>query len=304
MLLLKEQRHLKEAVAEYMDRIHEYRLDLVNLKSDREWLDVKIKGIADQKREIPDVLTEAMIRIDEKMDRYAKEMARLDALYEQHVKTLKKLDSQVKKAYGSPPPSWWVWDGGSPPWAVKHTAVAVKDPHKTPPKAHASGHDVITKETTTHAAEPEDSDLAEVLEHQIKAVDLENWVSLAALGDDFKLDVQLPILFGAGKADVAAEYKPFFTKLSTLLKPYPVEIEVAGFPDHDTDDRKSFVANMAMGTKRAASVVKEMMGAGLPASSFRIISESGHGDTAHSPDTPLKRRVEVHVRIKQKKHDA
>ncbi len=304
MLLLKEQRHLKEAVAEYMDRIHEYRLDLVNLKSDREWLDVKIKGISDQKRDVPEVLTEAVLRIDEKMDRYTRAMARLDALYEQHVKTLKKLDSKVRKLYGNPAPSWWVWDGGSPPWAGKHGSFAVKTEHRPPVKAHAAAHEERMSETSVHAVVPEHSDLAEILEHQIKTVDLENWVSLATSEEGFKLDVRLPILFGLGKADVASEYKQFLTKLTTLLKPYPVVIEVAGFPDQDTDDRKSFVANMAMGTKRAANVVKEMMGAGLPASSFRIISEGGHGDVTHHSDTPMNRRVEVHVLIKGKKHEA
>jgi hypothetical protein len=49
-LLLNEQKNLTGAVIEYKSLIHEYTLDLMNLKADREWIDVKIKRMEDQDR--------------------------------------------------------------------------------------------------------------------------------------------------------------------------------------------------------------------------------------------------------------
>src|SRR3990167_7553278 len=83
-LLLIEQKNLTEAVIEYKSLIHEYKMDLLNLKADREWIDVKVKRIEDQKRDVPDSLRQAMDNIDEKMGHHKKEMKRLAGLCELH----------------------------------------------------------------------------------------------------------------------------------------------------------------------------------------------------------------------------
>jgi flagellar motor protein MotB len=191
---------------------------------------------------------------------------------------------------------------GAAPWKIK------KKPGQESPErietSHAgsyeSSHDVSQKESVAHAP-AHDADLLETFEEKIKAADIDNWVALASGEKGLKLEVQLPILFGLGKTDVAEDYKLFFNKLASLIKPYHVVIEVSGYPDSHTSDRKSFVTNMAMGTKRAASVVKELMKTGLPASAFKIISESGdapHAREKNELSSAMRRRVEVNVYIR------
>lgn len=298
-LLLQEQKNLTAAVIEYKTLIHEYRLDLLNLKAEREWIGVKISRIKDQKRDVPDILKEAIKNIDEKITHHKKEIRRLDELCKRHIKEMKSLDARVKKRYGKPYPVWWSWNDGVTPWMKSDKSK----------QEHAGGyhapvyealHEVALKESSGHAPS-RDSSLLETFDEKIKAADIDNWVAIASGEKGLKLEIQLPILFGLGKTDVAAEYKLFFNKLASLLKPYHVVIEVSGFPDNNTSDRKSFVSNMALGTKRAANVVKELMKSGLPASAFKIISESGfdsHELEKNELSTAMKRRVEVNVYIR------
>lgn len=298
-LLLNEQKNLTEAVIEYKSLIHDYTMDLMNLKADREWIDVKIKRMEDQKRDVPDSLRQAMDNIDEKMVHHKKEMKRLAVLCELHFKEMKTLDARVKKIYGKPTPVWWRWNVGAAPWKIRNKSKQEHPEHIETP--HVAANDVSRKETVDHAP-AHDSDLLEAFEEKIKAADIDNWVSLASGERGLKLEVQLPILFGLGKTDVADDYILFFNKLASLIKPYHVVIEVSGYPDNNTSDRKSFVSNMAMGTKRAANVVKELMKTGLPASAFKIISESGddsHDREKKEVSNAMKRRVEVNVYIRE-----
>lgn len=303
-LLLNEQKNLTEAVIEYKSLIHEYTMDLMNLKADREWIDVKIKRMEDQKRDVPEILRQAIDNIDEKMVRHKIEMKRLAGLCELHFKEMKTLDARVKKLYGKPTPVWWRWNAGAAPWKIRNKSKPERLEHLETPHAvsYEAAHDVSRKEAVDHAP-AHDSDLLETFEEKIKAADIDNWVSLASGEKGLKLEVQLPILFGLGKTDVVADYKLFLNKLASLIKPYHVVIEVSGYPDNNSSDRKSFVSNMAMGTKRAANVVKELMKTGLPASAFKIISESGddsHDRVEKEMSTAMKRRVEVNVYIRDK----
>ncbi|MFA6012008.1 MAG: OmpA family protein [Desulfobacteraceae bacterium] len=298
-LLLNEQKNLTASVIEYKTLIHEYRLDLSNLKAEREWITVKINRIEDQKRDVPDVLREAIEHIDEKVIHHKKEMKRLEALCKLHIKEMKSLDAQVKKKYGKPSPVWWSWNAGVAPWmkSDKSKQVDKAENHDT---VYEVAHDVTRKESSGHAPS-RDSSLLETFDEKIKEADIDNWVAIASGERGLKLEVQLPILFGLGKTDVAADYKLFFNKLASLIKPYHVVIEVSGYPDNNTSDRMSFVSNMALGTKRAANVVKELMKSGLPASAFKIISESGsdsHGREKNELSIAMKRRVEVNVYIR------
>lgn len=298
-LLLQEQKNLTASVIEYKTLIHEYRLDLLNLKAEREWIGVKINRIKDQKRDVPDILKEAIKRIDEKMTHHKKEIRRLDDLCKLHIKEMKNLDVQVKKRYGKPYPVWWSWNERVAPWM---NGGKPKLSHRTDrhDAVYEVAHDVTRKELSVHAT-PHDSSLQETFEEKIMIAGIQSWVTLASGERGLKLEVQLPILFGLGKTEVADDYKHFFNKLSSLIKPYHVVIEVSGFPDSNTTDKKSFVSNMAMGTKRATNVVKEFMKTGLPPSAFKIISESS--DDSHDPEkkdlnSSMKRRVEVNVFIK------
>lgn len=298
-LLLQEQRNLTEAVIEYKTLIHEYRLDRLNLKAEREWIGVKINRIKDQKRDVPDILNEAIERIDKKLIHHKKEMRRLDELCKQHIKEMKSLDARVKKKYGKPSPVWWSWNAGVAPWMkIDKSKPEHNNGYRAP--VYEVSHEVALKESSGHASS-RDSSLLETFDEKIKAADIDNWVAIASVERGLKLEIQLPILFGPGKAELAEDYKHFFNKLASLLKPYHVVIEVSGYPDNNTSDRKSFVANMAMGTKRAANVVKELMRSGLPASAFKIISESGFDSNEREKkelSTAMKRRVEVNVYIK------
>lgn len=305
-LMIEEQRNLTSAVLEYTDRIHGHRLERLNLRAEQEWLGVKIQRIRDQKRPVPDVLEQAVKRNGDRLIFLEKELNRLEPLHERRVGDMRRLDARVKKTYGSPVPEWWSWNPRVSPFIYAETKI-----QKTEPVVHAIRHEEVPHDVAyeierreeTARALSSDTVFLENLEKRIKEASIDPWLALASDGSDGKdirLDVQLPILFGLGKADVAEDYRIFLHKLSSLLKPYHALVEVSGYPDGNTTDRKSFVSNMALGTRRAASVVKELMNSGLPASSFRIVSQGGNEGGSFDKkmtEGALSRRVEVQVYI-------
>lgn len=298
-LMLLEQGNLTSAVLEYSDRIHGYRLERLDLKAEQEWLGVKIQRIRDDKRPVPDVLEQAVKRNEDRLVFIGKELKRLEPLHERRIGDMRHLDTRVKNAYGSPAPEWWAWNPRVLPFIYVGTKTRKTEtvPQESP---HAVAYEFKRRETPARA-ESADAAFFETLEKQIRQASIDPWLALESEGKDIRLDVQLPILFGMGKADVAEDYKVFLHKLSTLLKPYKALVEVSGYPDGNTTDRKSFVSNMALGTKRAASVVKELMESGLPASSFRIVSQGGNEEPSSDKtmvDSALSRRVEVQVYIR------
>lgn len=290
VLSLQEKDMLVEAISNYKGIVHEYQEDMLKMASDREWLVVKMARIEDWKRQVPVELIRARDRIDAKMIQHSSEISRMKSLTEKHLTDLRALDVRVKAAHGNQAPNWWQFDS----WIY-----GLMYPGKqavTNEKASVLSSDEYLRQTV-QIASPLENDL----QTKIKSVELDDWVALVHGPDGLALDVQLPILFGQGKSDVAKDYKPFFKKLAWLLKPYSVRIEVAGYTDSESMNTNPYASSMALGANRAANVVQELIQTGMVPGVFKIISAGDYGDL--SPETKelsaaMKRRVEVRVFFK------
>ena len=224
ILSLHEKEILTSAVFKYTTKILELNQDLLNLRNDKEWVKVKIHNIQDQNRLIPRELRGADVTLGRKIQLVDKEIIRLHTLSRHHLDGLLLLDRKVKARNDNQTPSWWYIEK----WLAElmYPGAQKKQPDKT---AAAS---VVNKTVKGEMVSPKDnSPIAKTLQEKIDAVGLENWVSLIPDEDPLRLEVQLPILFGSGKTNVAKDYKKFFRKLSWLLKPYPIQVEITGFTD-------------------------------------------------------------------------
>lgn len=287
VLALHEKDIIVPAVYQYHSKILELEQDRLNLKKDKEWVAIRMEHIQDQNRLIPSELKEASETFSYKMQLIGKEITRLTGLNQRHIETLRKLDKEVKKKYNNNLPSWWQLDDwiikllypATHPLSVKTDAISVKSERVVP----------VNKKS---------DNLAGDIQQKIKEIELGNWVELFPNEKRMRLEVQLPILFGSGKSNVATDYKKFFQKLSWLLKPYPVEIEVAGFTDSNPVSGGKYASNIELGVSRATNVVKELVSTGLKQSSFKIISQSekpDNSDRENKFSAAMKRRVEVNV---------
>ena len=290
-LLLLEKSNLSAAVIDYKGLVHDHRLDMAELQANREWIEVEISRLKDRGQKVPSDLKRSNQQINRKLAHRSKEIKRLNGMTSRHLKELRDLDARVKGKYGQPAPEWWGWDDRVYAWmypgkneAKRVTAQRVPEP------------DMAVEETSLPV-----SALAEELGQKVKKAGIDNWVALIPGEKELKLEVQLPILFGLGKSEVASDYKAFFHKLALLLKPYTVRIEALGYGDSQEKHKKNISSDMALGLRRAANVVKEMANKGLPASIFRISGENDYA--AHDPEkkqlsAAMKRRVEVNVFFK------
>lgn len=289
ILALHEKDIIVPAVYQYNSKILELQQDRLNLQKDKEWVNVKMLHIQDQNRHIPSELKEASELFSYKMQHISKEIIRLTNLNRRHIESLRKLDNKVKNNYNSQAPAWWRLDG----WVLK-----LLYPELQTASIHAETTTEVAEEKISGTSTGGDVKLIKDIKEKIKAVELGNWVELFSGESRLRLEVQLPILFGSGKSTIAKDYKNFFRKLSWLLKPYPVKIEVAGFTDGNAISGGKYATNIELGVSRATNVVKELVNTGLKQSSFKIISqgEKPYKNTKNNKlSAAMKRRVEVNV---------
>lgn len=287
ILALHEKDIIVPAVYQYNSKILELEQDKLNLKKDKEWVNVKMLHIQDQNRLIPSELKEAIEVFNYKMELISKEVVRLTNLNRKHIENLRKLDGKVKSKHSNVAPVWWHLDS----WILKLLYPGSETASKNADTPYRDSRRQISKTGG-------DVKLIKTIKEKIKAVELGNWVELFPNENRLRLEVQLPILFGSGKATIAKDYKKFFRKLSWLLKPYPVEIEVAGFTDGNAISGGKYSSNLELGANRATNVVKELVETGLKQSSFKIISQGETPDKNEKNNklsAAMKRRVEVNV---------
>ncbi len=287
ILAIHEKDILVPAIFQYHSKTLELSQDLLNLRKDKEWVNVKIMHIEDQNRNIPHELKEAGRVLKYKIQLINKKMIRLNSLNRKHLADLLKLDSRVKGKYGSNLPAWWSLDD----WVLKLLYPGLKPVEK---KNKTASVVIGTKVDAIKS----DLQLVKDIQGKIKAVELGNWVELISGESRLRLEVQLPILFGSGKTTIAKEYKKFFKKLAWLLKPYQVQIEVAGFTDGSAISGGKYSSNIELGVSRAANVVKELVETGLKQSAFKIVSQGVNPEKNQDKDklsAAMKRRVEVNV---------
>ncbi|GAB6095747.1 hypothetical protein JCM14469_20000 [Desulfatiferula olefinivorans] len=289
-LVVREKDMLVQAVTEYAQRLHEYREDRLTLSDNREWLVIRMMRFDDRRQPVPPAIETARARIDDALSRIAGDMVRIEALTENHLERLRRLDKRVLSENGDRRPEWWRFD----PWLY-----SLMYPGQTqPPAAQADEAQTATEDRLESESTAAFSSLRQDLEEKIKSVELDDWVALVPDGNALALDVRLPILFGAGKSDVANDYKPFFKKLSWLLKSYPVRVDVAGYSDGDFSETASFADRMALGANRAARVVEALIETGMPPKVFKVISAGEYDegkDDASGLGPAMKRRVDLRV---------
>ncbi len=287
ILALHEKDIIVPAVYQYNSKILELQQDRLNLQKDKEWVNVKMLHIQDQKRLVPSELKEASEIFSYKMELISKEIIRLTNLNRKHIESLRKLDNKVKSRHNNRAPTWWRLDD----WVMK---LLYSDSQTA--SINSGTVSVATEKKISNNRG--DAKLIKDIKEKIKAVELGNWVELFSDESRLRLEVQLPILFGSGKSTIAKDYKNFFRKLSWLLKPYPVNIEVAGFTDGNAISGGKYTTNIELGVSRATNVVKELVNTGLKQSSFKIISqgEKPYKNTKNNKlSAAMKRRVEVNV---------
>ncbi|MCK5311759.1 MAG: OmpA family protein, partial [Desulfobacteraceae bacterium] len=135
------------------------------------------------------------------------------------------------------------------------------------------------------------------LYNEIQQAGLIDWIEMIDSGTCLRLKTTLPILFPVGSAEIAKEYKSFFSRFANLLKAYEVQIMVEGYADIDPIHNKKYPSNFELGAIRAANVVHELVKNGLKPSIFKINSPGKYRFTANGESTQkaLERRAEVIV---------
>lgn len=295
VLSLQEKEILVSSIYQYQNRLYELNQEILKLRSDKEWIGVKIMRIQDQGRRVPMELKKSRDLLEYKIRIMGIEAGRMKKMSDQHLDNLRKLDDKVKTANQHKRPEWWYFD----PWILALMYPGASQASKKTDSPALSSY--IQADKKTYQAYGKMSSLLHDLEDKIKVVQLENWVALFAEEGGLRLEVQLPILFGLGKSSVAKDYKQFFRKLSWLLKSYAVKVEVAGYTDSSTINNKEFSSNIELGASRAANVVKELIETGMSPSVFRIVSQGQYGNDQSEKDdlsAAMKRRVEVNVYFK------
>jgi flagellar motor protein MotB len=293
MLALQEKDILVTSVYHYLQTVHEHQEDALKLKSDLEWLVVRMKRIEDRKGTVPGDLKKARQRIDEKLSLIDLDVPRLNGFIEKHLESLRRLDAQVKHANGNSAPDWWTFEDWIYGLMYPNTTKISRDDANV----NATRNDMI--DFSVGNVEDPTSTLRNELEQKIKAVELDNWVALSESGNMLTLDVQLPILFGLGKSDVAKDYHPFFKKLSWLLNSYSVKVDVVGYTDTPSGNGAIGPSDMTLGADRATHVAQELIETGMMPDAFKIIGQGEYKDDDLS--SAMKRRVEVRVYFDQSK---
>jgi flagellar motor protein MotB len=288
-LALREKDMLVSSVLQYKQHIYELRQDLLSIKSDKEWLDVRIMTFEASDRPIPSEMINSRTLLEHKQQSKISEINRLNDLCAKHYDEMRRLDAKVKSEHNHKAPDWWSWDEQIYKLMYQETKVAAISEEKP--------HTVIEKKEPPMVVSP----FQKELEKKINDIGLQNWVGLTNSENGLKLKVELPLLFGAGKSTLAKDYRPFIKKLSQLIKPYPVTIDVIGYTGGEKVKAKRSKSILELGTKRAKSVVKEFSKYGISPSLFKISSggEYGKNDPAKKDlSKAMKRRVDVTINFK------
>ncbi|MBF0101687.1 MAG: OmpA family protein [Desulfobacterales bacterium] len=280
IIAMEEKNMIESAMSEYQRRIDSIEQQLVNLKSEREWLTIKIFRIQTQSRTVPTELRTSQTKILKKMAAIEKEREQLNTLIQEHQKRLQQINEKIDSYF---PDSSFLHNPLDKRIVVEED-LKDKDTKKT---THG-----MSKDTNATDA------LKQPLMTSIQEKDLTDWVELLGSGSEFRLEVRLPVLFGSGKTSLTKDYKMFFAKLATVLLPYKnqVRVVVAGFSD--SSKSKTGPSNWEIAHRRAESVLKELVQKGLPSAAFTIMSYGEYTPQSLGDDkkaSELSRRAEISV---------
>lgn len=280
--VLMEKNGSESAIADYKRRIGEMELDALNLKSEHEWLLLKIMRIENRKDPVPGELLHSKMLIEKKLKSMTREKKELQGLIANHYKKLGGLDKQVRQRYLKKRPEWWHLN----PDTVKEIGALKKPVQKTVKKKKTSAKRVQKK--------------AEISK-RIRLAGLGDWVELIDGTTGLRLENRLPIIFSSGKMAVSAEYGKFLKSLAQLVKRYPSRVKVEGFTDKSRIKSKKFASNFELGARRASNVAGELIKYGVNPATLTIESQGEYGITvpgSNKKSRAMSRKVEITVYFK------
>lgn len=279
---------LQKKIELHTKEIEILQKDIKALETDIDWLVLKINQIEDSGRPASPKLKEAISNKEKKIATLQKTKDRLEYLVQYYSSGLK---TDTRKASDN---NWGSYN--IPSSVEKYSKPKIK---KAVPKARKKAY--LRDSMYSSPMEGGKEQYGRLNKNEVQAAinkaGLNDWVELSGAGTCLRLKTTLPILFPTGSAKVAKEYKIFFKKLSTFLKPYDVKVLVNGYADKVPIKTKKYPSNFELGATRAANIVHQMVYYGLKPSIFRIESTGKYRFAAKNPSQQksLERRAEVTV---------
>jgi chemotaxis protein MotB len=165
------------------------------------------------------------------------------------------------------------------------------------------GNEVMMRDLEIAVLEREQEELAdEVARWAVRGA-----IKMHLLADGLHLVLPQDILFESGEATLSPEGEELIAELAQEINEQPYQIGVLGFTDNVPVGPKlmeRFPSNWELAGARAASVVRVIEAAGVPAGQLIAVSR-GEGEPIASNDTPegraQNRRIDVRIRPVVKK---
>jgi len=270
---------LNKNMALYTRQIKVIDSQVKALRSDIDWLVLKIDRIEDSGRNAPSSLKQSISVKEKKIASLMRTRNRLDRLVSFYSG---KLEHRTKK---QPAPAISVQTLSQP--ARKITPAPVAAPAPPVPEDKAAGVEASSFSRLSR----------EELQKAIDRSGLGEWLEISGSGTCLRIQTTLPILFPTGSARLAGEYKSFFKKLAKFLQSYDVRVLVNGYADKVPIKNRKYRSNFELGAARAANIVHQLVRYGLKPSIFRIESTGRYRFAAKgmSAQKSFERRAEVTI---------
>ncbi len=256
---------LSERAEEYQERVEDLDEQIKECIDTIDWLSLKMERISDSGRMVTHNIGESIEKKKFNVKKLSKERQRYSELVKTILGELKRR-KQTKRSSK----------------ILKPTREIFTDKQKTKEVSQDRTQDTFDKAQ---------------LFVDIEKANLSDWFEITDSSAGLKLTTTLPILFPAGSAKIADEYKSFFMKLANFLKVYDVRVMVQGYADMDPIHNNKYPSNFELGAIRAANVVHELIKNGLKPSIFNIHSPGKFRFYANGElkQKILERRAEVTV---------
>ncbi len=256
--------------------LHTRQIDVIDsqiktLRSEIDWMVLKINRIEDLGRNAPSNLKRSISVREKKIASLMRTRNRLDKLVHFYSGKLEQNSARQNRTKISVTPL------NQP---EKKTVAAVPVP--PPPVPDSTADNNLSRRE---------------LQKAIDRSGLGEWLEISGSGTCLRIETTLPILFPTGSAKLAGEYKKFFRKLAKFLQNYDVRVLVNGYADKVPIRNKKYPSNFELGAARAANIVHHLVRYGLKPSIFRIESTGKYRFAAKgmSSQKSFERRAEVTI---------
>ncbi len=274
----------KKKIESYNDEIQIIDDQIQALETDIDWLVLKINQIQDSGRAASLNQKETITKKENKINALLKNRKRLESMVQNYSASLAKKKKEKLSILKEKEKS-----SDTNKQVVEQKEAKIETKNIVPQS-------LIQQKKEKQADTYNQLSKAE-LQAAIKSSGLSDWVEIVGTKACLKMETTLPILFPAGSAKVANEYKSFFEKLADFLKPYDIKVFVNGYADKVPMKSKKYPSNFELGATRAANIVHQLVSYGLKPSIFTIESTGEHRVAAKGISTQkaLERKAEVTI---------